>query len=152
MEEKSDLHGEKYEKINPAQKKLFILEGGKKKIVRLLTILWLVSTVFLFLRMLLESLGSDPKSIFAMFIYVISSVFLLPFFGIFPHFTNTIQPGKPVFDSPALTGMFCYSILTLLAVAVTHLMTKILKTEKQVEETVEKDNPINTVEVSREVK
>jgi hypothetical protein len=146
------IYLKKGRKCKSGRKKLFILEGGKKKIIRILTILWLVSTVFLFLRMLLESLGFDPKSIFAMFIYIVSSIFLLPFFGIFPHFTNSIQPGKPVFDSPALTGIFCYTVLTLLAVAVTHLMTKILKTEKQVDEKIEKNNQINPLEISEKVK
>ncbi|SRR6266404_5775168 len=139
------------QKIKPAEKKFFILEGSKKNINRFLGIFWLVSTAFLFLRIFLESIGSDPRSIFVTIIYIISGVFLLPFFGILPGFNNTIQPGKPTFDAPALTAIFSYTILILLAVALTHLFTKIMKTEKQVDETVEKNNPVSPTKAENEI-
>lgn len=137
--------------ISPAKKKFILIEADKKKINRFLLILWLVSTVFLFLRILLESLGSDPRSLFAAFIYIISGIFLLPFFGIFPNSENTMQPGISTFDEPAFVCIVCYTILILLAVALTYILTKMLKTEKQVDETVRKNNPIDMNEASTKV-
>lgn len=139
-------------KLDSAEKDLVVYEATKKKILRSLVIFWLISTVFLFLRMFLEALGSDPKSLFAAFIYLISGLFLLPFFGIFPHFGDTIQPGRPTFDAPAITAVFCYTVLVILAMVVILIATKMLKTGKQVDETVAKDNPVDPTESERVVK
>jgi len=127
-------------KENPTQKNFLTLEARKKDITRGLIIFWLVSTVLLFLRIFLEGLGSDPKSAFVFLIYLLSSIFLLPFFNIFPNQSDTIQPGQPTFDSSAFTAIFCYTVLVILAWAVLNLVIKILKTEKQVDETVKRNN------------
>src|SRR5258708_40228882 len=90
-------------KMDTAEKDLIVIEATKKEILRGLLIFWLVSSVFLFLRIFLRALGADPHSPFAMFIYFISGIFLLPFWGIFPQFQDTILSGQHKFDSPAFT-------------------------------------------------
>lgn len=136
------LSGENEHIITPAEKKFFILEGNKKKIIRFLWIFWLLSTGFLFLRIFLETMGADPHSLFVMIIYLISGIFLLPFYGLFPYAASTIQPGKPTFDATALTCIFCYTVIILIASIIIHLVTGIKKIEEQVDETVEKNNPV----------
>lgn len=129
--------------IKPAEKKLLQVEALKKAIIRGLSIYWLVSTVFFLLRIILEAIGSNALSPFAFFIYLVSNIFLLPFFGILPNFRNTIVSGQSTFDAPALLAIFCYSILIPLVMAVTYIAVKIFRTARQVEETLNKNNPID---------
>ena len=138
--------------INPAEKDIVLLEAKKKQGFRTASIVWLIVTVFIFLRIFLEGLGSDPKSLFVSFIYLISGLFLLPFWGIFPSSHQTIQPGVPTFDSPAVTAIFCYTIIVLLGMGVSSLIIRMYKTGKQVDETVKKDNPIDPTQAESIVK
>jgi hypothetical protein len=134
------------------EKRVIILEARKKALVRIIFIFWLISTVFLFLRIFLKALGSDPQSLFAAFIYFVSDIFLFPFFGIFPHFRDTSQAGQPVFDASAITAIFCYSILVGLAISVISIVMRILKTGKQVNETIEENKLIDPTRSERVVK
>jgi hypothetical protein len=146
------MNTDEEQKIDPVEKEIIVIEATKKRILRITSIFWLTSTVFLFLRIILEGLGSDPKSVFAAFIYLISSIFLLPFWGIFPNYPNTMQAGKPTFDGPAVTAIFCYTILVLLTTAVVMIYTNMRKTKKQVREEVEKDHFVDPTEAERLIK
>ena len=140
------------DKIDEPHKELFAWEVWKKEIIRGLLIFWLVSTVFLFLRIVLRGLGSNPDSLFAGFIYLVSGFFLLPFYGIFPQLRDEIIGGRPSFDPAAFTAIFCYTILVLLAMAVVAIGVNMFKTRKQMDETVEKDNPIDPSSVDNIVR
>lgn len=128
---------------NPVQKKVLTLEATKRTINKAFLIFWLVSTVFLLLRVLLEGLGSNPHSLFALFIYLVSGVFLLPFFGMFSSSQNSLVPDVASFDGTALLAILCYSILILLGSAVLYLIVRILKTNKQVQVTTKTNKPID---------
>ncbi len=140
------------QRMGPAQKELVVIEAKKKAIVRGAGIFWLFSTVFIFLRFFLEAIGSDPQSFFVSLIYVISSIFLFPFFGIFPHLRSVLQPGEPTFDPMALTAIFCYTILVLLTIGVAPLTARIFKTRKHVKETVDNDQIIDPTVAEKIIK
>ena len=125
------------------EKDFFKLEAAKKNILRGLLIFWLTATVFLFLRILLAALGADPQSFFASLIYFISGIFLLPYSGIFPYYNDTLVAGRSSFDAPATVAIFCYTVLTLFAVGIDLIVTKMMKTEEQVDEVVEKDHLVD---------
>jgi hypothetical protein len=131
------------EKINSTEKEILSLEATKKKLLRGILIFWLLSTVFLFLRIILEAFGSDPKSLFAACIYFLSGLFLLPFWGIFPNYQDTIQAGKPTFDAPAAVAIFCYTILVILALSVTWIVIKNIKTGKQIDKIKSENKPLD---------
>ena len=137
--------------IDKAKKKLLIIEVWRKEVIRGLSILLLVSLVFLFLRILLRLFGADPQNAFAAFIYVVSGIFLLPFFGIFPKSHDQIIAGQMTVDTSALLAFFCYIILILLAMGVMHIASKIVKTQNQADETVEKSHPIDTQVVDQSI-
>jgi hypothetical protein len=138
--------------MGKAEKDFVVIEAVKKEIIRGMFAFWLVSTVFLFLRMFLKALGADPQSFFVALIYFISGVILLPFFGMFPNARDGIEPGRPTFDGSALTAIFCYTLLIMLCVAVTLIVARMVKTSKQVKETVEKDNLIDPTTSEQVVK
>src|SRR5437762_1831664 len=104
--------------ISGVQKKLIIIEAARKEIIRGLWIFLLVSFVFLSLRIILRAFGASPMSLFAGFIYLVSSIFLLPFFGIFSQSNVAIIPGDAMFDGTAVFAIFSYLVLVLLIVAV----------------------------------
>ena len=137
---------------NTAEKQLIVIEAVKKEIIRVLLLFLLVSVVFLFLRILLELLGADPQTLFAGFIYLVSDLFLFPFFGIFPQFRETIHPGQPTADIRAFIAIICYIILDLLAVAVVTIGATIFKTGKQVDAKVEKDTYVDPHEIDKGVR
>ncbi len=137
--------------IDSAKKKLLMIEALRKELLRGLSILLLVSLVFLFLRIILRLLGADPQTAFAAFIYLVSGIFMLPFFGIFPQSHDQIVAGKMTIDTSALIAFFCYLILILLAMAVVHIATKIIRTQSQAEETVEKSHPVDTDVVDQSI-
>ncbi len=138
--------------LDTGTKDLLVMEATKKEIIRGLSIFLLTTFVLLFLRFILRLLGASAASLFAGFIYLISDLLLLPFFGIFPQFHTEILPGQMAFDAEALVAIFCYLVLYILAIAIVWLGSKMLKTGKQVEETVQKDNPVNPAEVEKVVK
>ena len=138
-------------KVNDREKKVMVLEAMKKEIIRGLFIFWLVSTVFLFLRIFLKALGSDPQSAFAAFVYFISNIFLLPFWGIFPNMQETAIAGEPMFDASAITAIFCYTILVGLAISVTLIVMKMLKTGKQVNATLETNRSLDATKAEKVV-
>src|SRR6266480_1899370 len=99
--------------INPVQKKLLLIEAFRKETLRGLSILLLVSVVFLFLRIVFRLFGANPETLFAGFVYLISGIFLLPFFGIFPRFRDTIVAGQMTVDVSAIIALFSYIIIIL---------------------------------------
>jgi hypothetical protein len=137
--------------IDPVKKNLLTIESIKKEILRGLSILLLVSLVFLFLRIMLRLFGANPETAFAGFIFLISGIFLLPFFGIFPRMSDRIVAGQMTIDASALVAFFCYLILILLAMSVTQIVANILKTEKQKDATVKKSHPIDTSIVDQSI-
>ena len=138
--------------IDSAEKDLVMLEANKRVILRVIFIVWLVSTVFLFLRILFEGIGASPFSGFSAFIYIISGIFLLPFVGMFPSSHNNPQPGTPVLDASAFVAMFSYTLLAILAAVITYFVIRMRKTSKQVDETVKKDHPVDPTKSEVEVK
>jgi hypothetical protein len=130
--------------FNASQKELLVLEMVRKETLRALFIFLLVSNVFLFLRFFLRIFGADPQNAFASFIFLISNLFLLPFFGIFPHFRDQIVAGQMAFDFSAMTAGFCYNILIILIMCVIQIITSMVRTRKQTHETVDKGKPIDT--------
>jgi len=131
------------EEINPAEKKLIVIDAEKKRILRLIGIALLVISVFLFLRFVLEVFGANPQAPFVGLVYLVSGFFLLPFSGIFPGVGRNVLPGHAVIDVSALMAFFCYIVLALLATGIIQISANILKTGKKVEETVEHDNPVD---------
>lgn len=143
---------EENQHVTTGEKKLILIETKKKEIFRGLYIFLLITFVVLFLRIMLRIFGANPQSFFAGFIYVLSTLFLLPFFNIFPQFQDIPIEGQHTFDSPALTAIFCYTIVVFLIIGVIHIGSKILKTERQVDEVVRKDHPVDTKIVNELVK
>lgn len=139
-------------KVNNAEKRLIVIEATKRELLRGLLIMFLVIFVFLFLRIVLKLAGSDPQALFVSFIYLISDIILLPFFGIFPQFHQPPLPGRVAIDITAMIAIFCYPILIFLAMSVVGIGANILKTEKQKEETVEKSKPVDTMNLETMVK
>jgi hypothetical protein len=129
-------------RITSAQKSLLIIEAMRKEILRGLSILLMVAIVFLFLRLLLKLFGANPETFIVGFIYFISNIFLLPYFGIFPH-ADDLLPGRSAIDTTALFAIFCYLILIPLAMAVVQLGAMIMKTGKQVNETVDQKKTVD---------
>jgi hypothetical protein len=140
------------QKIEKNEKGFFVLEAWRKVLVRTLSIYWVTSVVFLFLRAFLKGLGANPDTIVVGFIYTVSGFFLLPYWGIFPQFRDTAAAGQASFDFAALIAIFCNTILILLAIIIVWVGANILKTGKQVEETVIKDNPVSPTTITQEVK
>jgi hypothetical protein len=138
--------------IDPVAKKLIVLEARKKEIFRGLIIFLLFSTGTLFLRIILRAVGANPQSLFAGLVYVISTIFLLPFLNIFPQFQDMPIAGKPAFDASAAVAIFCYIVLVLAIMAVTYIAIRILNIEKQVDAVVKKDHPVDTRIVNEVIK
>ena len=55
-------------------------------------------------------------------------------------------------DAPAATAIFCYTILSFLITVVVFIVARMIKTGKQVDETVGKDNPVDPTESERVAK
>jgi hypothetical protein len=132
--------------IKDQQKELLVIENFRKELLRGLFILLLVSLVFLFLRILLKLIGANPENIFTGFIYIVSGIFLLPFFGILPEMDNEL-PGEPSVDTPAFIAFFCYIVLILLAMAVIQIGSMIMRSNKKVKKTLEEERTIDTTVV-----
>ena len=123
----------------------------KKRVFRGLYIFLLLSEVFLFLRVILRLFGANPDNLFAGFIYIVSGVFLLPFFGILTTSNDQIIAGQMAVDKSALVAMFCYFVLTILALCVVHLWSKIVRIQSQADETVKKSRPVDTTVVEESI-
>ena len=136
--------------IDSSQKKILVIESLRKEIIRWLFVFLLVAGTFLFLRFFLKLIGANPDSFFAAFVYLISGIFMLPFFGIIP---NELPPaaGQMDFDGTALLAIFCYIILVLMGVAVVHLGAKIFKIGKQKEGSVQKKEIFDTSVIDENV-
>jgi hypothetical protein len=130
--------------IDPTQKEILIVDVIKKQLIRILIIYLLVTNVFIFLRMLLRLLGADPANMFAGFIFMVSGLFLLPFYGIFPQYREEIVAGKMYADVSAFVALFCSNVLVCLAMCLIFVLTRIVKTRKQANETVERSKPVDT--------
>ncbi len=139
-------------KIEESKKELVAFEATKREIIRGLFIFLLVGEVFLFLRIIFRAIGANPGTAFGGFIYTISGFFLLPFFGIFPQLQDEIVAGKSALDAQAFLAFFCYLVLIPLAMAVVSIVINMLKTRKQADEIIEKDNPVDPSEIDNMVK
>jgi hypothetical protein len=137
--------------VNPAQKEMLVIDVIKKQLIRVLVIYLLVTNVFIFLRMVLRLLGADPQNIFAGFIFLVSGFFLLPFYGIFPQYRDEIIAEKISVDISAFIGLFCLNILVLLAMSIIYVSTRMIKTRKKTEETVEKSKTVDTTVAEQSV-
>ncbi|MBA3724319.1 MAG: YggT family protein [Candidatus Levybacteria bacterium] len=135
--------------FNRPQKEVVRMEVVRKQIIRGIFIFLIVSNVFLFLRFFLRLFGADPENFFAGLIFMISTLFLLPFFGIFPNSHDGIIAGEMAVDSSAMVAGFCYNILGVLAMIVVQIGTAMLRTNKQADASVEKGKPINTQTVDQ---
>jgi YggT family protein len=135
--------------INPAQKEILVVDVLKRQLLRLLVIYLLISNVFIFLRMVLRLFGADPQNFFAGFIFLISGLFLLPFFGIFPQYKEAIVAGKSYVDVSAFIALFCSNVLVILVISIVYIGTRMVKTRKQTRETLEKSKSIDASEAER---
>jgi glucan phosphoethanolaminetransferase (alkaline phosphatase superfamily) len=132
-----------------SQKDIVVMEVLRKQLLRGLFIFMIVSNVFLFLRIFLRLLGADPANPFAAFIFALSGLFMLPFFGIFPQFRDQIAPGQMTVDISAFAAGFCYNVLIISAMIVVQVIFSIMRTKRQEKESVEKDKPINEGPIDR---
>jgi hypothetical protein len=127
--------------ISAPFKKLLTIEFGRREILRGLGILLLLSFVFLFFRLVFKGFGANPLTPFVGLVYLISSIFLIPFFGIFP------EPSDPgtgaAFDTTAMIGMFSYLIFVTVAMVVVQVVAAMLKTKRQVKETLDREQSID---------
>mgnify|MGYP000996645591 CR=1 FL=1 len=130
--------------FNKPQKEVVKMEVVKKQIIRGIFIFLIVSNVFLFLRFFLRLFGADPENFFAGLIFMISNLFLFPFFGIFPNSHDSIIAGEMAVDSSAMVAGFCYNVLGVLAMIVTQIITSMIRTKRQADESIKKSKPINT--------
>jgi hypothetical protein len=131
------------------QKEVLIMEVLRKQLLRGLFIFLLLSNVFLFLRIVLRLFGADPLNPFAAFIFALSSVFMFPFFGIFPQYNDRIIAGDMTVDMSAFIAGFCYNVLVITAMVVIQIVASIMRTRRQQQESVKKGKPINTNPVDR---
>jgi hypothetical protein len=127
--------------LNSTDKDLLVIDVVRKQILRLLSIFLLLANVFLFLRILLRLFGANPSNPFAALIFILSTVFMLPFIGIFPLFRDEIIAGEMTVDMSALIAGFCYNILVSVAMIVVQIGTSILRMRKKAEDSIEKKNP-----------
>jgi hypothetical protein len=65
------------------------------------------------LRVFLELIAANPQSPFAYVVYVVSAIFVWPFFGL----TATPAIGNFVLDIPSIIAMIVYLLLTWAAVS-----------------------------------
>lgn len=138
--------------LTNVQKEIVVLESWKKNLLRGLLLLWLVANVFLFLRIFIRLFGADPNNIFAGFIYIVSGLFLLPFFGIIPEVQETIIAGQNKIDISAMIAWFCINILIVLIMAGTYIAVTIMKSGKQTSATVEQKKTINATRAETAVR
>lgn len=117
--------------IKPSEKELLVIEATRKEIIRALSIFLLVAVVFILLRFILELVGADPSSIFVALIYLISGIFMFPFYGIFTPTQSVALVGESVFNGTALIALFCYVVLIPLAMIIISIVAKMFKTEQQ---------------------
>ena len=140
---------EREKAIQHAQKEILSMELFRKEALRVLLIFFILSNVFLFLRIVLRAFGADPINMFAAFIYFISGIILLPVFGIFRNSHDSIIGGQPAFDFSAFIALFCYNILVLMAMGLLQIVCSMIKANKQVTETLQKGKPADTRIVDR---
>ncbi len=137
--------------IEPAQKEIIVIDVIKKQLIRALFIYLLVSNVFIFLRIVLRMFGADPANIFAGFIFIVSGLFLLPFFGIFPRFYDPIVTGSPTADMSAIIALFCSNIMVFLIMSIIYVISRMLKTRKQTSETIKRSKPVDATAAENSV-
>jgi hypothetical protein len=136
--------------IAKPHKEIIIVETWRKELLRGLLILLLVAVVFLFLRVLLKLVGANPENIFTGFIYLVSGIFLLPYFGILPE-SGTAISGRSSIDIPAFLAIFCYLLLIPLAMSVIQITCTIMKSTKKAKESIEGNEPVDTTVVDEVV-
>lgn len=67
--------------------------------------------VFLALRFVFKLFGANPQNIFALLVYGLSDVLLLPFNGLFPGATLVADQTVRRFEVSTLTAMIVYALL-----------------------------------------
>lgn len=83
--------------------------------------LWLLLGILealLGIRFFLKLIAANPASGFAQFIYGLSDLFLLPFFGL----TQTPSANGSVLEIPTIIAMIVYALLFWFAVYIVHLV------------------------------
>lgn len=97
----------------------------RKIIDRILWILIIVITFFLSFRFILKLFGANPESPIVFLIYGFSSLFLIPFWNIFP--TPEIPETNWEFDSIALIALVFYIFFFSTEMLVMWLSAKIMR-------------------------
>lgn len=70
-----------------------------------------VVEILLFFRLLLKITGANPASGFVNFIYALTSLFIVPFAGIFPRATTEGVVTTAVLEPSVIVGMLVYAFL-----------------------------------------
>lgn len=135
--------------FNPSQKEIVAMEAIRKQIMRGIFIFMIFFNVFFFLRFFLRLFGADPSNPFAAFIFIVSGLFLLPIFGIFPNFRDEITAGQMAVDISAFVAGFCYNVLSIMIMIILQIATSMMRMKKQTKESLDKGKPINTSHVDR---
>ena len=95
--------------------------ANRRAILKVDQTLWLFLSmleVLLGMRVFLKLIAANPASGFAKFIYGMSDVFLLPFYGL----TQTPSANGSTLESFAIIAMIVYAILFWFAVYIVHLL------------------------------
>jgi hypothetical protein len=83
-------------------------EGTNIFVARAIYIIFAIIITFIVVRMILLMMGADPIDPFANFIYMVSSVFVVPFFLMFGY---TPTYGAPVFEISSIVAMLVYILV-----------------------------------------
>lgn len=127
--------------LDRTDKELLVIDVLRKQILRMLSIFLILANVFLFLRIVLRLFGADPTNPFAAFIFVLSTVFMLPFIGIFPQFRDEIIAGEMTVDISAFIAGFCYNILVVVTMVIIQIVSSIIRMSKKQKDPYEKRKP-----------
>ncbi|MCB8976517.1 MAG: YggT family protein [Ardenticatenaceae bacterium] len=95
--------------------------ANRRAILKVDQTLWLFLSmleVLLGMRVFLKLIAANPASGFAKFIYGVSDVFLLPFYGL----TQTPSANGSTLEIFAIIAMIVYAILFWFAVYIVHLL------------------------------
>ena len=85
-------------------------EEQHRRLIKISQIIWFVTAILevvIGLRVLLKLLAANPNAGFARFIYALTDVFLVPFFGLLA----TPSAGGAVLELPTIFGMIVYALL-----------------------------------------
>ena len=104
----------------------------KKIIDRTLYLLLLIAVFFLSFRIILELLNANPQTFFTAFIYLISTIILIPFQNIFP---PVVPPATGSFlDTSAFFSLIAYIVTILSLIGGVHIVHGIITKAKSIRE------------------